>query len=760
MTSPDGINGVGKPSARSIYEQRKKYSNFVMADVSQYQVNHLVTFTINEEDDVHTVEDAIRKLSAMDGKGKIWTQEMLLQVNSNSVKLLDVESKEELENYLLSAIQRCDTVVPERRSRSLLLLVCQDTYQANPDVHFFQCEQVGTELIKEDISSAVSDFKSGQKVKRPETLRMNKKAIEQNRSPSRMSPLVAPGTGPFSYSPYSQRRPLLAQPTTPQDILNRENSRNPSVYGAVGARASPSELTPQISVNGTPQAEQSSGSPRKTQHAGTPQTEQKREGVSAEQTVVDGVLHQDPASLRAEHDVAILNHTFDDIESFIGKLQKSTEAYKILDQRKKSRRSKKKEAGEGLLTLRSKPPSIYEYTDVLQKFKYCFALLARLKNNIVNPSSMELTHFLFGPLKTTVESSGGVEVAADIKSPMLTKEAVTLLKETLNEQEMSLWMSLGPNWTKPRVEFPRDYSEPYTPSFRSGWQPPQEDSNGQPWEDPVELQHRHEELRSQQSAPQILQPVPAPTMNGHGDPQRRNVSCTYDFVARNSNELSVLQGEVLEVMDDSKKWWKVQNRYGQLGYVPYNILTPITTDETEQLAAKPNDAESTAQQKNPPPTPPKKSVNTKPHVQWENAEARNRNTSSEKDKHGQINVMNEELLLRLANGRTGPQKTLSIQRTSDTSIPLSEESSAADVKAWLQAKGFNTLTVNSFGVLNGAQLFSLQKNEFKAVSPEEGARVYSQIMVQKSFLEDSRKISELEAVMEKQKKKLDSEMEE
>lgn len=44
-------------------------------------------------------------------------------------------------------------------------------------------------------------------------------------------------------------------------------------------------------------------------------------------------------------------------------------------------------------------------------------------------------------------------------------------------------------------------------------------------------------------------------------------------------------------------------------------------------------------------------------------------------------------------------------------------------------------TIQSLGILTGAQLFSLTKEELRTVLPEEGARVYSQIMVQKSILE-------------------------
>lgn len=54
---------------------------------------HLVTFCLGEEDGVHTVEDASRKLAVMDSQGRVWVQEMLLRVSPDQVTLLDPVSK-------------------------------------------------------------------------------------------------------------------------------------------------------------------------------------------------------------------------------------------------------------------------------------------------------------------------------------------------------------------------------------------------------------------------------------------------------------------------------------------------------------------------------------------------------------------------------------------------------------------------------------------------------------------------------------------
>uniref|UniRef100_A0A3Q1ENL1 EPS8 signaling adaptor L1b n=1 Tax=Acanthochromis polyacanthus TaxID=80966 RepID=A0A3Q1ENL1_9TELE len=206
----------------------------------------------------------------------------------------------------------------------------------------------------------------------------------------------------------------------------------------------------------------------------------------------------DISFLRAEREVGILNHCFDDIENFMAKLQQTAEAATVLNQRKKKKKkSKKQNAEEDLLTAKARPPPEEEFIDIFQKFKYCFSLLARLKSTIANPSSEELVHHVFKPLDMMVKTTGGPALGASVSSPALTSSAVSLLQDNLSEEERQLWTSLGPNWTLPRLVL-RGPVAPYTPVFLSGWKPEASRADGQVWEDPVESQHKHEAFRVQQ----------------------------------------------------------------------------------------------------------------------------------------------------------------------------------------------------------------------------------------------------------------------
>ncbi|XP_032343578.1 epidermal growth factor receptor kinase substrate 8-like protein 1 isoform X2 [Camelus ferus] len=736
MSATSGPEASPKWSAKSIYEQRKRYSTEVMADVSQYPVNHLVTFCLGEEDGVHTVEDASRKLALMDSQGRIWTQEMLLRVSPKHVALLDPDSKEELESYPLSAIVRCDTVMLPGQSCSLMLLVCQDSERTQPDVHFFQGLRQGVELIREDIQGALHSYRSGRGERRAAALWATRKELQLHSLPAAETP------------------PLQHRPTV---------------------RAAVSWVEPAAGC-GRPQVDP------------IPEAKEVRRPAWAEaSSSADpasrdlGPHGPDLASLQAERDVDILNHVFDDVESFVSRLQKSAEAARVLEHRERSRRTRRREAGEGLLTLRAKPPSEAEYTDVLQKIKYAFSLLARLCGNIANPSSQELLHFLFGPLQMIVDSSGGPQFASGVRRPHLTSEAVALLRDNVTQRENTLWTSLGDSWTRPGLELPREEGPPYRPEFCSGWEPPATDPEGGTWDDPVEKQLQHERRRQQQSAPQVA-------VNGHGDqepeaepqlerePARKWVLCNYDFQARNSSELAVKRWDLLEVLNDERKWWKVRDQRGQEGYVPYNILTPhpgppgghSQSPDCSLENSTPPPAPGSARALAPAPPPPPALAPApcpQPAPALASAPARSPRDSSEslnnmdsrkQEKFSQMLCINEELQARLAKGLTGLSRAALAPRAPEPQ--LSPRSNASEVRAWLQAKGFSSGTVAALGALSGAQLFSLQKEKFRELSPEEGARVFSQVSVQRALLEDKEKVSELEAVMKKQKRRMEDEV--
>ncbi|XP_020745274.2 epidermal growth factor receptor kinase substrate 8-like protein 1 [Odocoileus virginianus] len=757
MSTTPGPEASLKQSAKSIYEQRKRYSTEVMSDVSTNAVNHLVTFCLGE-DAIYTVEDASQKLALMDSQGRIWAQDMLLSVSPSHVTLLDPLSKEELESYPVSAIVRCDTVRPPGQRRPLLLLVCQEPERAQPDVHFFQGRCVGVESIQEEIQRALHNYRSG---------------CGERRAAAQRDTSVEPQQRP---SPVAEAAPLPHRPTFRAAIH--------TVQPAAGRRRPQAEPIPEAEETRRPGREEVC--------------------LSSDPASPDlGPRGPDLASLQAERDVDILNHVFDDVEKFISKLQKSAEATRVLEHRERSRRTRHREAGDSLLALRAKPPSGAEYTDVLQKIKYAFSLLARLRGNIANPTSQELLHFLFGPLQMIVDTLGGPQLARGVKRPHLTSEAVSLLRDNVTQRENTLWTSLGDSWTRPGVDLPPEEGPPYRPEFYSGWEPPAMDPQGRAWEDPVEKQLQHERRRQQQSAPQVA-------VNGHPDeepeaePQGPELAgkwalCNYDFQARNSSELSVKEWDILEILDDQRKWWKVQDQRGQKGYVPYNILTPhpgprggcslenstavpppppapapgpapATPPPPEPAPALappalPTSALAPAPLPPPPPPPPPAPAQApapapaparSPRDSCENLSNLD---SGKKEKFCPMLMLsiNEELQARLAQGLTGPSRAAPGPRAPESQ--LRPRSSASEVCAWLQAKGFSSGTVAALGELSGAQLFSLPKEKFRALSPEEGARVYSQITVQRSLLEDKENVSELEAVMKKQKKRMENEVE-
>ncbi|XP_068590103.1 epidermal growth factor receptor kinase substrate 8a isoform X2 [Cebidichthys violaceus] len=742
-----------------------------LTDTSQYHVEHLTTFVLDRKDGLITVDDGVRRLRLLDAKGKVWTQEMLLQVEEKTVSLIDHETKNELENFPIGTVQHCQAVMNACSYDSILALVCKDSGQSKADLHLFQCDDIKANLIHADIEGAMIDAKGGKVKKRPEALRMILKSD---------GIIPPPPAAPAPEPPASSNQ---------VDVKSR----------AAAWSAWTNEQ----------------------------QDYEKQRPISWE----DGPVEMTAA--RVDRDVQILNHILDDIESFVTKLQKAAEAFNELSKRKKTKKGKKKGPGEGVLTLRSRPPGEDEFIDCLQKFKHAFNQLGKLTDLIQNPSAEDLLHFLFSPLRMVIQASS-VDLARSVVVPLLTKESIDFLHSLGTAEERHLWVALGDGWTKCRLEWPRHhYFPPCVLTFQDGWEPPlihETQSRDQELIQQAEgltdagIQ-RQEDLRNclevQPSAVQKFPPTDG--FSSCGSYRRMQIldqdqdsavsrvdrsfddgsriqpklfaKSKYDFVARNNTELSVLKDEVVEVLDDRKQWWKVGNGVGASGYVPNNILEiskavdmtgrgePIyshtiqkQTTRTDHTSSKPVVTSMTPPPSGPTPpppaparlpTPPLPPPTTKPAAISCTVSRQNSIASSDTGgvamrhnnqrpppvtrRKSNMEEVQDELMHRLTLGRSAQKKFQVSARLPSNSITY--DSSPEDVRAWLEAKGFSPVTITSLGVLTGAQLFSLNKEELKTVCPDDGARVFSQVTVQKAALERGSG-SELQEIMRRRQEKL------
>ncbi|XP_020789789.1 epidermal growth factor receptor kinase substrate 8 [Boleophthalmus pectinirostris] len=65
---------------------------------------------------------------------------------------------------------------------------------------------------------------------------------------------------------------------------------------------------------------------------------------------------------------------------------------------------------------------------------------------------------------------------------------------------------------------------------------------------------------------------------------------------------------------------------------------------------------------------------------------------------------------------------------------LTKRSKPAEVKSWLEDKGFTKITVRCLGVLSGSMLLGMTREELKTLCPEEGGRVFYQLQGVKAAL--------------------------
>lgn len=275
--------------------------------------------------------------------------------------------------------------------------------------------------------------------------------------------------------------------------------------------------------------------------------------------------------------MVILNHCFDDLESFVAKIQNSARLLK---------EAKQKGSNDGEINL----PSKREFVDCLQKFKLCLNLIVELKDVLRNPSPAELLHSVFGPLELVVsvcrDPSGQPKFVESIISPLLAAETVRFLETHLHAEELRLLQSLGQSWTVSREAWSGPAPSPYLPKFREN-----SISEGS------QTVSSENTRTSQSNSPDQIHFVTngsKPRVNGDTTEHEHIITAQQAFLdelqanrksvcvvtqsreRKDIRELTVSADEIVEVLDDSRNWWKIRNSRNEFGYAPKTILRPYS----------------------------------------------------------------------------------------------------------------------------------------------------------------------------------------
>nr|XP_020471161.1 epidermal growth factor receptor kinase substrate 8-like protein 3 [Monopterus albus] len=648
-------NGMFRPSGKSIYMQRKEYSETLNRQPYdfQYRVEHLFTCELDGQE-MRTVDDCVAKLKSLDAKSRLWPQEMIMEVQRGYLLLSDIETKVELESLSLSCVVQTKAVLDSCAYDSLLIVALKERNKRFTRVFMFQCEETGAELVKADLDKVVQKEGGDTEPHREQfDIRGNLENIIGEHAPGRFQQAGphatlqewAPPPPDFPPPQWEDRQPGLNVHLLPNMCQMCQHyfvaqslqflPRHTFLYSQLQTMLPLWVYTPQKETVHHPDLHQFESSPED------------------EQAYI-------------EINTEILNHVINDLEIFLDKVSAAVNA-SLLQDGKSKRKSKKKKSKKNA-SAASLPPQ-EEYISYLQKIRYGFNLLSQLDGVLTSPSAPDFVHIFFSTLGTIVPQYPG-DLPPTVLSPLLTEAALQLLSQVVSPEEDCLWKSLGDSWNVPRSRYPGNVP-PYTPDFYDGWQPPalparqirpirsssQRFSPGQINESrsysPKPMMPEQPVTNGPWGSPPPPPPPPPPS---HEPPLHMRV--IYNYMARNNRELSVMKGDVVQVIQKSKQWWLVRSTSNEEGNVPFSVLEPI---------------------------------------------------------------MSPGPMADLPRNTRGP-------------VTLDMTSTPAQVKAWLEYKGFSRITVSSLGVLTGKLLLGMTKDEIRTVCPEEGGKVFFQLQAIKSAI--------------------------
>ncbi|CAF1901629.1 unnamed protein product [Rotaria magnacalcarata] len=346
-----------------------------------------------------------------------------------------------------------------------------------------------------------------------------------------------------------------------------------------------------------------------------------------------------------------LNKCFDDIELFVRCLEALMEYTKELerDHRRKDRKSATglKQMVEKLPDDRFFVDILQKFKhsfNLLGELKHIIhnPNAPELVHYILSP-----LQFILYTLRT--KHINQLKLAQDIAVPAITKEAKELLLNCLTSKEHEILRNLGPAWIRTADESTPKFSD-YRPVFFEGravWV--QNTSSELPQPSPLQSTHNNDHARIthpftkfDERQQLVTTTVRSINQNNNNNGLTTNYSATIgrqhspiaghfdtstvdrsvkngtlenynsqmqnehawaidrkragaqicavkiDRKGQNQKELTVRRGELIEIEDNSKKWWRARNFHGDVGHVPNNIVEEIEIEHRPLVPSQPN----------------------------------------------------------------------------------------------------------------------------------------------------------------------------
>ncbi|KAF5911028.1 hypothetical protein HPG69_000993 [Diceros bicornis minor] len=522
-----------------------------------FSSQHLMTCKLGTKR-VREPKDALQKLQEMDAQGRVWSQDLLLQVGDGWLQLLDIETKEELDSYRLDGIQAIDVALNTCSYNSVLSITVQESGLPGTSTLLFQCQEVGAEQLKTSLQ----------------------KALEEEQEQRPRFGALRPGQDRW-------RGPPLERSLRKEQVPSLERGPPPE---------QPHWMTPENNIP-------------------PPQRPLTRHSSAREpSTFALPPPMRPPSPEDPERDEEVLSHILRDIELFVEKLK---EAQAKTSHKKKKRLGKKKKKDQGGITQEQ---YIDCFQKIKYSFNLLGKLAIRLQETSAPEFIHILFQTLDFILTQCPEPGLAAQVTSPLLTPKaidLLQSCLSSSESNLWKGLGVAWTTSRADWTgnEPPPYQPTFYDgwQPPTPSNQapSGYQdspslrlqslftilPPHTSDSPEFRYKVLRGELRYGKFHCWKTILTLsLGGSPRLGSTSHfaqeetynhgphpGDPNFRpsspgpvkptlKMQVLYEFEARNPQELTV-------VLDQSKRWWLVKNETGQSGYIPSNILEPLQSGD-------------------------------------------------------------------------------------------------------------------------------------------------------------------------------------